>query len=147
MTQIPWLFALLAWAPLPVAEAGPAGAPAGGILSMEREDAPAPAPPLAAGLWAVVDPATGALRSPTVDELSTLAADLFPAELLEALSTSHDGLYEEETENGFRLETLGRFQSATFAVVSPSGQIETTHDPAAWLRAMRAAESASEVEP
>ena len=92
-----------------------------------EDSQPAAGPPGAPGVVIYVDPLTGAiLREPAP---GTVPLQLTP-QLLNALSTSHQGLVETPSAvagGGVKLDLQGRFQNSLFITIDANGKTKMQH--------------------
>lgn len=80
------------------------------------------------GFRAYIDPNTGQLTSPTPEQAREAFPPLSP-ELQNAISTSHEGLKQQEIPGkGVMVDLQGRFQKSAIATVNDSGEVSISHD-------------------
>lgn len=86
-------------------------------------------PVTAAGRQIFIDVETGEIMEPTLAQRRRAQRNLSP-DVLDAMSTSHQGLVEEVMADGSaRIDLRGRFHSASFATLDDSGNLTISHTP------------------
>lgn len=78
------------------------------------------------GYRIMINPDTGEILAPTRQFRPSMHLSIDEAN---AMSTSHDGLYEKRLPGGgYAVNLQGRFQSSLFATVDKAGNVITTHE-------------------